>query len=147
MNIGELMLGDLVRYKYNNTEVVFLGESEITRKVKSLHKIIEVAAIGNGGICYITKTVEGLDYYVNVDIKAIEPIALTTSILEKNGWVKNTSCSDVSYDLDCEVELWIGRDGHRWWWHVGEELVVPINYVHELQHVLKLCGIKLKIKI
>ena len=77
----------------------------------------------------------------------IEPIPLTPEILERNGWVKNLY-SVESYDneeLEC-LSLWVGEDGkNKWWWHVGVELVTPINYVHELQHALRLCGIEKEI--
>lgn len=76
----------------------------------------------------------------------IEPIPLTPSILEKNGWVENLY-SDESYvneELEC-LPLVVGVDGNKWWWHVGAELVIPINYVHELQHALRLCGIEKEI--
>ena len=77
----------------------------------------------------------------------LEPISLTPEILEKNGWIKDLY-SVESYDneeLEC-LSLWVGEDGkNKWWWHVGVELVTPINYVHELQHALRLCGIKKEI--
>ncbi len=73
----------------------------------------------------------------------IEPIPLTPEILEKNGWSKDTY-SNESYDnedIEC-LSLWVGEDGkNKWWWHVGYELVTPINYVHQLQHALRLCEI------
>ena len=77
----------------------------------------------------------------------LEPIPITPEILEKNGWVKNLY-SFESYDneeLEC-LSLWVGEDGkNKWWWHVGVELVTPINYVHQLQHALRLCGIEKEI--
>lgn len=77
------------------------------------------------------------------------PIPLTPEILEKNGWVKNLYSAE-SYDneeLEC-LSLWVGEDGkNKWWWHVGVELVTPINYVHELQHALRLCGIEKEVKL
>ena len=85
----------------------------------------------------------GLFWNKTVTPPYLEPIPLTTEILEKNGWVKDLY-SVESYDneeLEC-LSLWVGEDGkNKWWWHVGVELVTPINYVHELQHALRLCGI------
>lgn len=77
----------------------------------------------------------------------IMPIPITPEILEKNGWVKNLYSAE-SYDneeLEC-LSLWVGEDGkNKWWWHVGVELVTPINYVHEFQHALRICGIEKEI--
>lgn len=82
------------------------------------------------------------------NIELIEPIPLTPEILEKNGWVKDLY-SVESYDneeLEC-LSLWVGEDGkNKWWWHVGVDLVTPINYVHQLQHAMRLCGIEKEIK-
>lgn len=83
------------------------------------------------------------------ELKDLRPIPLTQEILEKNGWVKNLYSAE-SYDneeLEC-LSLWVGEDGkNKWWWHVGVELVTPINYVHELQHALRLCEIEKEIEL
>ena len=87
------------------------------------------------------------EYVLIFNQREIEPIPLTTEILEKNGWVKDLYCNE-SYDNDeCEMlSFWIGEDGkNSFWWHAGLELVIPINYVHELQRALKLCGIEKEI--
>lgn len=85
----------------------------------------------------------------NVSVMHLSPIPLTPEILEKNGWVKDLY-SDESYDneeLEC-LSLWVGEDSkNKWWWHVGVDLVTPINYVHELQHALRLCGKEKEIEL
>lgn len=80
-----------------------------------------------------------------------EPIPLTTEILDKNGF----GFVDTSNEYYSSV--WTG-----WWILEGLELGccdnskfpvffniadtnVKVNYVHELQHALKICGIKKEI--
>jgi hypothetical protein len=90
-----------------------------------------------------------LEYNDLYEYDEIEPTPLTPEILEKNGWVKNLYSAE-SYDneeLEC-LSLWVGEDGkNKWWWHVGVELVTPINYVHELQHALRLCEIEKEVEL
>lgn len=98
-----------------------------------------------------------LDYNDLYDYDEIEPVPLTPEILERNGfeklsegiflledlednyWVKfyskdtNYTCGVYDYiDLDC------GCISIR---------EMPIEYVHELQNALRLCGIENKIRL
>ena len=95
----------------------------------------------------IVNRVAPADFCQKAWIEEIKPIPLTPEILEKNGWVKDLY-SFEGYDneeLEC-LSLWVGEDGkNKWWWRVGVELVTPINYVHELQHALRLCRIQKEI--
>ena len=79
----------------------------------------------------------------------IEPIPLTPEILEKNGW-KTTdryryNCGGVWFDIinrgaeDFDIEV-SAYDG-------GFAYVATIYNVHELQHALRLCGIKKEIEL
>lgn len=53
------------------------------------------------------------------------------------------TAEDIEY-----LSLWVGEDGkNAWWWHVGCELVIPINYVHEFQQALRLCGTEKEIEL
>ena len=92
--------------------------------------------------------IEGCEEYTSANCNLLFPIPLTPEILEKNGWSKDLY-NNESYDNDDfeQLSLWEGADGNAWWWHVGVELVVPLNFVHELQHALRLCGINKEIEI
>lgn len=83
------------------------------------------------------------------NIEKVEPIPLTSDILVNNGWL--CCCPSLDIFVNDEfpaVSLEVGVDGrNRWWWHIGETLITPINYVHELQHILKLCCIEKQIKV
>ena len=37
-----------------------------------------------------------------------------------------------------ELSLEDGADGNKFWWKAGDNLVVPINYVHQLQDAMRL---------
>ena len=93
--------------------------------------------------------------------KTFEPIPLTPEILEKNGFEK----LDFSHFQIGDRRLVLDADGRwdgplSWHWVVTEMdtnakgqpvvldyYVATINYVHELQHCLKLVGIDKEIQI
>ena len=126
MKANELMIGDYV-------------------SVKPSGMLIKIAAVHHKKVAYHT-VVHKLSW---VREGLLEPIPLTPEILEKNGWNKDFY-SKESYD-NGNIEglsLWIGEDGkNKWWWHVGVELVTPINDVHEFQHALRLRGIDKEIEL
>ena len=68
----------------------------------------------------------------------LNPIPLTPEILEKNGWKLHPA---QAYNKEAGMFLDKGCDGNSWWWQFGNIPICPINYVHELQHCLRLCGL------
>ena len=97
----------------------------------------------------ITDEIEGCYYGIDTDanytvqFEDARPIPLTGDILNKN-------FPDVRYGI-----AWYWDDNkstyNETWYEVrtldieGMELCVNIRYVHELQHVLRLCGIEKEI--
>ena len=96
-------------------------------------------------------------FMAEMEVPEWEPIPLTQKILENNGfeWIKN-KIVDEAYVLtktfwDEEPELIIRR------FDFNESFVIctswddtsfmSIGYVHELQHLLKLCGIDKEIEL
>jgi len=79
----------------------------------------------------------------------LSPIPLTEEILVKNGW----DFRDRQYAIECEedvqgiVELSRDKDGYYWSINWDEYQIIRIHYVHELQHILRLCGIDKEISI
>lgn len=91
----------------------------------------------------------------------LEPIPLTREILEKNGFEK----LDFSHYHIQDRKLVLDADGSwhgslSWHWVVTEMdanekgqiyvldyYVATINFVHELQHALRLCGIEKEIEL
>lgn len=81
------------------------------------------------------------DYLYGFD--EILPIPLTMEILEKNGINKEMDSSLVfSEDVNRYLVL-ISNCGKLFW----QYNLVAINYVHELQHALRLCGIEKEIEL
>ncbi len=75
--------------------------------------------------------------------KKCEPIPLTYGILEKNEWMNkdNTLCY-LDAPTDKGIDAWLEYREHNKTLFIGDGLIPqPINYVHELQHALRLCGL------
>ena len=72
----------------------------------------------------------------------LEPIPLTAEILEKN----LSTTFQIQYCWDDFLSNSFGEDFYEIRYH-GDvtELIISIRYVHELQHVLKLCKIEKEI--
>ena len=86
--------------------------------------------IGNNHI-RVTSLQEGKDYV------EVQPIPLTAEILEKNGFSDNYADDDLSYAADAVGDIIgvhiLGQGG------LMDEMY--FDYVHQLQHALRLCGI------
>lgn len=75
----------------------------------------------------------GLDNRKIVTYPYIRPISLTAEILEKNF-------------PDPEIVCWY-PDNNTYRIGIGDDVALNIKYVHELQHALRLCGIKKEIEL
>ena len=81
-------------------------------------------------------------------IKEIEPIKLTSQILENNGWLRVEDRYNTGYQcpVDWRLQLQI-VDNNRFVAYLHDELLLEINYVHQLQHLLFGLGFKSELKI
>ena len=92
--------------------------------------------------------IEGCEEYTSANCNLLFPIPLTPEILEKN-FSSTTDWYFIGTDKFCfridkykdKWDLYFGRDGK------GTNLRIKINYVHELQHALRLCNISKEIEI
>lgn len=78
----------------------------------------------------------------NEECEIFKPVPLTAEILEKNKYYYNDSLAEWATDSFCIEfghEPFEDEPDHLFVW-VGNCHVV-LQYVHELQHVLRLCGI------
>ena len=100
---------------------------------------LQIAALGTTKAGFADSKNEMFYHYYDV----LQPVRLTTKILKKNG----------AYNTEKKSEFWRLRLGTRMVY--GEELFfgnifgrfVYMKYVHELQHVLRLCGIETDINL
>lgn len=77
------------------------------------------------------------------DIANFEPILITSEILEKNGYKRGLLIHEykISDGLHYDLEGGFLLSGYEY----GTVLEIKCNYVHELQHALKLCKIEKEI--
>ena len=75
----------------------------------------------------------------------VEPIPLTKEILEKNEFKKDFELKGCYWRPDCrkycivkEIETWYFAFRHMGGGHI---CISECNYVHELQHALRLCKV------
>ena len=124
----ELMLGDWLKYG-------------------NLDKIVKVTALYGNQVNTNAITPLFLD--------DLEPIPITPEILEKNGWelfrFGNSYCMQIHIQMagdgfemqDITIHRMKVLEVHT----STSTLYMPIKYVHQLQHALKLCGIEKEIKL
>ena len=125
MKATELMVGDWV-----------LCPDNMQRQVRYLQ--VRPSVIGIGGSSY--------------DEDEIQPIPLTPEILEQNGLKIDKykggffpACFKEDEHYDVEIEM---KDEEiAWSINCGEYWIKRLNYVHELQHALRLFGIKKDIEL
>lgn len=68
----------------------------------------------------------------------LTPIPLTAEILEKNGWTRNGIFSDIKIDENTFFS-WADRTGAIL--YQNGYYMCDCEYVHTLQHALRLCGL------
>lgn len=80
----------------------------------------------------------------------LHPIPITAEILEENGFVRSTS-QFIVYHTD---KVWISYDKPSETWSVTmyindvtSNLHANINYIHQLQHALRLAGVDKEINL
>ena len=115
-----------------------------------------VISIAQDGIYFEDKFGRGV-----CSFDKIQPISLTAEILEKNGFEICNKDTDgaIQYELGSPasgIDIWINTkpcllgawrtwEGETKSYTMVEEL--PINFIHELQHALSLCGIEKSIEL
>ena len=76
-----------------------------------------------------------------VSLNDIKPIPLTSDILVKNGWRKESITIDGDYaNWYGEIPISQAEDEYNY-------ADIELRYVHTLQHLLRLCGIEKEIEL
>lgn len=137
MKATELMIGDWVHITDYDTDSFF------DARVGTLTRVEKIFVVPPG---------EVMAQPFSID--CVEPIPITPEILEKNlGVVERTSDGYnlvinreliLAFHLKATLDVWMAQP--RDWPHLTYSLPLP-RYVHELQHVLRLCGIEKKIML
>ena len=123
MKANELMIGDLVQY----------GD---IHPIKT--RVLGISSVDNGKHWHIQAEPENTNSMRIVAMHAVEPIPLTTEILEKNfptiedGVTWSETADSGLFNIRVEYDKYV--EG-------------IFKYVHELQHALRLCGIEKTIEL
>ena len=139
MKTEELMIGDLVDFYHPH---------EPEKKIVTRHRVTEIFECGLVGIS---------NHPNPVHADHIEPIKITPEILEKNGFKMVLDKDKLpTYRIkwtrnpNLYFTVFTGVDGY--WNPAGFGVTIAgvngvIDYVHQLQHAMKLCGINKEIEL
>ena len=123
MTAKELQIGDWVLQDGFEYQVVMLRKCDIRNEYP-----IALDSIVHG--------------YTYCPEDAIEPVPLTPEILEKNGWVTDGHTwwrNDEGFSIS--GEYYRRKSGEPLYISITGEATCDLNYVHTLQHALRLCGL------
>lgn len=147
MKAEELMIGDLVYYCYANLFVT---------------KVIDVCSHGEEHFIRCKRDEKDIykqDQLEDFHVGILRPIPLTPEILKKNGFKLNEAVEDyycIYNGIDGRVSLCNDKEymntNNAWDVHIDSENYCTIancelTYLHELQHILRLCKIDKEIII
>ena len=160
MKAEDLMIGDWV-HLINTTHNVSFQENGVIQDegYTTIRTPIKMTTVSENCVSYYSNK---LEIYITVSSEEIEPILLTPEILEKNGF------NDTSFEANKKHKYIIHTDEYQLGYYpntnsfnVYKKGIDPfydknkfccgfqniVKYVHELQHVLKLCGIDKEIVV
>jgi len=123
MKASDLMVGDWVSYCGFYNKVIYIGQK---------------VSMYNG---------KGTEF--TTDPEYIRPIPLTEEILVKNGWDFTKRKYGVYCKEDTNHDAELSKDGDGFYWSINtdEYEILRIDYVHKLQHLLRLAGIEKEIEL
>ena len=149
MNARELMIGDLVQV---NKKGICIAEGTLV-KVIAIDSTNELSALNLTG-CATCVDIKDRQNIGGIWLEYLEPIPLTREILEKNGFdcsdgeVVRYNFTDGDYNGHFSLRaMYDKEDNQKGWSFYAFNVLTIIDYVHELQHALKLCGIEMDIEI
>lgn len=141
MKAGDLMIGDWVNL---NFDVDYKTGNQI-------YGYVQVTAINKDGTidvnCTFDKSESMQDGWDLKLLKLIEPIPLTQEILEKNDFLVD---SNGIFYLKENLKFGLKKDIDYGYWFINradnyKEYICTCDFIHELQHLLKLCKIEKEI--
>lgn len=127
-----------VLFKKENMESKYIVGDLVVYTSLFKEPIAEICEIYEAS--YLIKFMNG--NFAKVTTEEIKPIPLTLEILEKNGWKKD----DRGYSF--RDIIFLNKDNFGGWEvSIGENYILTITLIHELQHILFSLGFNYKIKI
>ena len=140
LKISELSVGDWVYYDKGNTPY----------SIRSIYR----TGTGDCVVLNDNKYPEGVIAFVD----RLTPIPITAEILEKNGWrniEKEVLGDDYVYDGEervwddgnCRIEICEEKQGVFWYSWGVEYYMWRLEYVHQLQHLIRLTGVDKEINL
>lgn len=93
------------------------------------------------------------EHSVHIWVSDVEPIPITPEILEKNGAKKTEFVKDSGYEFYQSDDFYASRvEGSKWWTIIvrkefREVVKCYIQHIHQLQHALRLAGVKKEIEL
>lgn len=142
MKAEDLMIGDWVKYIMVTHDDEFVDNLIIDKGQSTTKHIIKIDTVADSGVFFKSKFDES---FIFVSIKDLEPIPLTEEILEKNGFEKDR---DYGYFIgQSNSGYYIYFNNNHLFIQAGYDAIefAWCEYVHELQHALKMCGIEKEI--
>ena len=130
MNVNELMIGDWVQPPDSVGRVVSIA------KIKAIDSYAVMTNVGGPWL-----------------FDEIDPIPLTPEILDKNGFgyvlkVKEWAHFYLGKEHCENANYHIGTNNRGiYWLNTGRNSIYGLQFVHELQHALRLCGIENEIEL
>ena len=142
MKVEEFMIGDWV-----------YTDGELSNVLSPSTENCEIETMDEKGYIRKYDEIEAKDY--------IEPIPITKDILEKNGFKKrkyesmfcnNEQTEYINKDKTIIINGFSNTTGKDWNCHIDNDDMetigcADIQYVHELQHLLRLCNIDKEIEL
>ena len=86
-------------------------------------------------------------FMAEMEVPEWQPITLTPDILEKNGLANDPYGCHFDEDEYMALEITVEEEGIYWTINYNEYGILRLQYVHELQHALRLCGINKEIVV
>lgn len=146
MEANELMIGDWV-FRLSR-------KSPDCAQIRTDGFITRITEQG-AELCYLDRWQNRC--YMNAGFGELHPRPITAEILEKNGFTKTavsplvSSRANYVYETS-EETVYMSENGIMWWIEMeladyAGKIEMPIEYVHVLQHALRLFGIKKQIEL
>jgi hypothetical protein len=157
LKISDLSVGDWVGI--DQAELNMPSDDLATAYIEKLRKPIRIKGISEDSDTVIAD-IEIVDGWGSIMMKCehLRPIPITVEILEKNGWrviAKEVLGEDYEYhgeervweDENYSIDICEAKQGVFWYSWSNEYYMWRLEYVHQLQHLIRLAGLDREINL